>query len=120
MDKISGFVAYPSEPVLIGQTINGSIQNLTLADQLNIKSWEEMDIPGRFIHTEVMSAISASDFLIGDISILNFNVVFEIGYAIGVGKRVITIRNRAISEDKILIKGIGIFDGLGHKSYSDS
>lgn len=50
---------------------------------------------------------------------MNFNVTFEIGYAIGLGKRVYLFRNSNFRRDSDLIDRIGIFDTLGFASYSD-
>ncbi|MBX5183453.1 hypothetical protein HJB88_12500 [Rhizobium sp. NZLR5] len=51
---------------------------------------------------------------------MNFNVTFEIGYAIGQGKRVHLTRNSNIKRDATTIDKIGIFDTLGFESYSDA
>lgn len=69
---------------------------------------------------EVLSAISSADVLAADISVLNFNVTYEIGYAIGRQKRICLVRNKSISELAPLIREVGIFDTLGYKEYSNS
>ena len=55
-----------------------------------------------------------------DISVLNFNVTYEIGYAIGKGKRVLLTKNRSIQEGSPTIREVGIFDTLGYKEYQNS
>jgi hypothetical protein len=50
---------------------------------------------------------------------LNFNVTFEIAYAIGLGKRVHLVRNANFRRDTELQDKIGIFDTLGFKTYAD-
>lgn len=78
---ISGLVAYPSEPREIGQTILRSLERLhNEAKFKQLHSWEETDIPGRFIATEVLKLIENGTIFIADITRLNFNVVFEIAY----------------------------------------
>ncbi|MGD0275141.1 MAG: hypothetical protein ABSB79_03630, partial [Syntrophales bacterium] len=85
---ISGLIAYPSSPEEIGQTILRFLERIKQNDHLNrLTSWEESDIPGRFIASEVLTSIENGSIFIADITRLNFNVVFEIGYAIGCKKR---------------------------------
>ena len=49
-----------------------------------------------------------------------FNVSYEIGYAIGIKKRVLLIRNSTITSDDNVVLKVGIFDTLGHERYSNS
>ena len=118
---ISGLFAYPREPEEIGRTIFKSLQTFEIDDRLRgLSSWEEIDIPGRFIATEVLSKIESGSLFVADITRPNFNVFFEIGYAIGCKKRTILVRNEGIILDSELIRDIGIFDTLGYAKYRDS
>lgn len=119
--SLSGLIGYPSKPKEIGQTICGSLEKLHHdARYRQLCSWEENDVPGRFISTEVLKTIDNGKVFVADITWLNFNVVFEVGYAIGRRKRVILIRNDAIRPDADLIRAVGIFDTLGYDTYTDS
>ena len=83
-------------------------------------SWEEMDVSGRFIATEILNNIGTNDFLVADISRLNFNVVYEIGFAIGKGKPILLVKHKAVTEGHPSIQDVGIFDTLGYKEYTTS
>ena len=85
-----GFVAYSSAPEAVGETVEAAL-NTYAARQAKgcFASWRENDIAGRFVVDPVLENIAASQCLIADISIPNFNVTFEFGYAIGCGKRAI-------------------------------
>jgi nucleoside 2-deoxyribosyltransferase len=121
MSLISGLVAYPSEPRDIGQTISKSLEKLhSEAKFKQLRSWEETDIPGRFIATEVLKLIENGSIFIADVTRLNFNVVFEIGYAIGSKKRTFLLRNEIIQPELDVIRQVGIFDTLGYATYNDS
>jgi hypothetical protein len=55
---ISGLIAYPSQPEEIGQTILASLHKLREDGKFRqLDSWEENDVPGRFISTEVLKQI---------------------------------------------------------------
>ena len=98
--EISGLIAYPSKPEEIGQTILRCLERINKLENFNdLNSWEENDIPGRFIDTEVLTKIESGSIFIADITRLNFNVVFEIGYAIGRKKRAFIIRNENIKPE---------------------
>lgn len=118
---ISGLVAYPTEPQDIGQTIRRGLEKLQQQIRFrDLSSWEENDIPGKFIVTEVLNLIENGSIFVADITRLNFNVIFEIGYAIGCKKRAFLVRNEAITPDDVIIRQVGIFDTLGYVTYRDS
>jgi hypothetical protein len=121
MPSLTGFVAYPSAPTAIGTTIRSALELVHSEPQCpEFQTWEENDVAGRFIVEPVLTAIDDKDIFVADITRLNFNVVFEIGYAIGRRKRVHLIRNSAIIDSGDLIREIGLFDTLGYQNYSQS
>ncbi|MGS0824380.1 P-loop ATPase, Sll1717 family [Shewanella sp. 0m-8] len=118
--EILGFYAYASSPAAIGQTIEQAVTAANIDASINIETWKALDIPGHFISEKVLEGIDASDFLVADISVLNFNVTYEIAYAIGRGKRVLLTKNKSIRENHPSIRDVGIFDTLGYKDYQNS
>jgi hypothetical protein len=119
-ELMKGFFAYPAQPALIGGTIEGAVKQFNhIQTHVRIDSWRALDIPGRFIAHEVMSSIDAADFLAADITRLNFNVTFEIGYCIGRKKRLVLTRNRAIVDKDADIRQFGIYDIIGHSEYEN-
>lgn len=121
MNHSSGFVAYPSWPPEIGQAVSAAITRLRSENRnIDLRTWEENDVAGRFIYEPILEEIDNGQLLVADITRLNFNVVFEIGYAIGRHKRAYLVRNSAITGSEDLIGQVGIFDTLGYKNYSSS
>ncbi len=121
MNSYRGFVAYSSWPAQIGQTISAAINHLRVDNRnLDLSTWEENDIAGRFISEPILEQIDDGHVLVADITRLNFNVVFEVGYAIGREKRAYLVRNSAITGSDDLIEQVGIFDTLGYERYSSS
>ena len=118
---LNGFFAYPASLTLVTDAANAACyQSRTRGGSVTVTSWEEMDISGRFISNEILNNIESSDFFLADISRLNFNVVYEIGYAIGKKKRVLLVRHKAVSTNSPTIQDVGIFDTIGYKEYSTS
>lgn len=113
------FFAYPAALNLVVDAIRHAVaQARTRASFLSVDTWEELDIPGRFIANEVLQKIEECDVLIADISRLNFNVAYEVGYGIGKGKRILLVKHRAVQESSPTIQEVGIFDTLGYKEYA--
>ncbi len=118
---MKGFFAYPAEPESTSETIEGAVKQFNhIQTSDHVQSWRALDIPGRFIPHEVMSAIDRCDFLIADITRLNFNVTFEIGYSIGRRKRLVLTRNRALIDKDATLRQLGIYDIIGHREYENS
>jgi hypothetical protein len=56
---------------------------------------------------------------VADVSALNFNVAYEVGYAIGIGRRIVLTRNRSIASDETEFRRVGVFDTLGYLTYEN-
>ncbi|NIO29511.1 MAG: hypothetical protein GTO29_13270 [Candidatus Latescibacteria bacterium] len=121
MQELTGFVAYPSQPSAIGQVIRSMIELLqTRYGERGFVTWEENDIAGRCLVDPILERIEENAVFVADITRLNFNVIYEIGYAIGRRKRVFLVRNTSLKSDAHLIKDVGIFDTLGYEPYENS
>jgi hypothetical protein len=118
---LDGFFIYASQPKIVSQTIAEAVkylQNHTV--QRNYKSWESLNIGGAIIFCEICKAIHSAKTVVGDITTLNFNVLFELGYALGLGKAVVPVRDSSYERDKKLFEELGIFDTLGYQDFRNS
>lgn len=122
MDSTKIFVAYASQLPEVGQTIRQAEADLhRYHANADVKLWEQLDIPGRFIAEAVLQSIEESDALVADITTLNFNVTYEIGFAIGRGKKLsLVIYAPLYSAANDAREQIGIFDTLSYKTYQNS
>lgn len=117
---LSAFFAYPSrEREVVSAIASAKAVLATSRREVHLTLWEENDISGRLLTDPIFENIAAADVLIADITFINFNVTFEIGYAIGLNKRVFLTRNTNFKRQNNLIDSIGIFDTLGYENYSD-
>ncbi|EJK81431.1 P-loop ATPase, Sll1717 family [Rhizobium sp. AP16] len=115
------FFAYPSSEPEVTKTIQEAQKVLSsVKPSLSLHLWQQNEICGIPLTDPIFEHIRECDFLVADITSLNFNVTFEIGYAIGQGKRAYLTRNTNFKRDASTIDKIGIFDTLGFESYSDS
>lgn len=121
MTRLRGFIAYPSNPPLIGATIESALA--TLADRFGMRdfhSWRETDVAGQFIANQILDQIEEHDCFIADITELNFNVTYEIGFAIAKNKPLLLIRHSPVSPSPPDLSELGLFDTLGYKHYQNS
>ena len=113
------FVAYSSSDGasrVIGDAVyvaNGK------SDRVRYETWVYNDIPGNPLISPILDRIEESAFIIADITTLNLNVVYEIGFAIGSRRRAYLIRHESATGDKVVAREAGIFDTLGYHEYSD-
>jgi len=92
MSESNAFIAYSSEPKLITTTIEEAEKIINSNNKVpTLKTWRQMDIAGKNITSTIFSELKNKECLIADISVLNFNVLYEIGYAIGKKIKVIPI-----------------------------
>ena len=121
MSHRTGFFAYPSIPTFLGDCIRAGISEFwTSSGNHGLSGWEETDVAGYFIRTRIIQGIEESDYFLADVTYLNFNVTYEIGYAIGLGKPILLTRNVSIAEATPTAKEVGIFDTLGSEGYENS
>lgn len=118
---MKSFFAYPSNPPELSAVARTALQ--IIANEFKkdgYTGWEQNDIAGRFLIDPIMEKIDDCSLVAADITFLNFNVVYEIGYAIGKKRRVILTRNTALTGDDALIKEVGLFDTLGYETYQQA
>src|SRR6266849_2625771 len=107
MELKNVFYAYPANPGEVGTVIDAAAKVPSQQTGVRIETWRQLDIPGRFVADGVLERIDHSDFIAADVTRLNFNVAFEVGYAIGKSKRVIITLNEALQPAKKEITSIG-------------
>ena len=114
------FVAFSSTPMQLYDCLMRTIEIANnMQSQLTFHGWPENDIAGRPLTDPILSGIKEASLVVADVTVLNFNVTYEIGFAIGINKRAYLIRNEEFNDDGECISKVGIFDTLGYTSYVD-
>lgn len=114
----TGFFAFPSKPSDRENIIEKSIELINSQESTNnfrITSWTNIRKTSSRIISNILECIEKSDVLIADISGLNPNVLFEVGYAFGAGKKLLlfiqgfsTLERHKDMSDIELINGLNI------------
>ncbi len=121
MSGTAAFFAYPSSPAEIGTTIISAVEK---RDRKNpptiITVWPKISNVGLRLDDQIRDRITSAACLIADITVPNFNVFYEIGFAIGRGRPIVPTLNETLRDAKKELIQLGLFDIIGYLSYSNS
>jgi hypothetical protein len=116
-----GLFLYPSTPTIIANTIEAAVQELgRVAGHKRWTSWKHLGITGQIIFCEICKALRFTELVIADVTTLNFNLLFEIGYALGLGLPVVPIRDTSYIRDQKIFDELGLLDTIGYLDFQNS
>lgn len=111
------FVTSPSRPPELLAGVSEAINKASSRGELQFHLWTKNDIAGRDLVQPIQENIGSAALFVADVTYLNLNVTYEVGYAIGQSKRVLLTRYRQMKGDLDLANDIGIYDTLGRHEY---
>jgi Cdc6-like AAA superfamily ATPase len=114
------FFAYPSEPAQLSEIVELAIDEINKGELVKMMSWKKTKISGKFVIDELCKSIDENVFFACDITCLNPNVLFELGYAIAKNKRIWVTRDKSYDATKTSYTKLEILTTLGHASYTNS
>jgi hypothetical protein len=79
-----------------------------------------MSIHGQLIFCQVCKAQRFTKVAVVDVTTMNFNLMFELGYALGLGIPVIPIRDTTCTLDSKEFESLGLIDTLGYLDFQNS
>jgi hypothetical protein len=116
-----GLLLYPSEPELFASSIETCIPKLKAMTQgTQWLSWKDLGVSGQIIFCKICKAMRFTNLVVADVTTLNFNLLFEIGFALGLGQLVLPIRDASYTQDSKLFDELGILDTLGYIDFQNS
>lgn len=114
-----GLFLFASEPKGIASTITQAANALNERTDGRWQTWKDMNIAGRLIFCEICKSIRGAGTVYADVTTLNFNLLFEIGFAIGLGVAVRPIRDTTYQIDAKLFRELGVLDTLGYIDFTN-
>ena len=84
----NAFFAFPSKPEDLQETVIEAVKVLNKKNYIKIIPWTDINQTGRIIITQILKKIDNCDLFLCDLSDLNPNVCFELGYAIAKEKEI--------------------------------
>ncbi|WP_343630688.1 hypothetical protein, partial [Roseateles sp.] len=115
------FVAYASKDERLAAMIASGVAkaNRKVGKTIQYSPWPFNDIAGNPLISPILEGIEGSKYVVADITYLNLNVVYEVGYSIGKSRRCFLVRHSPTEGDKRIAREAGIFDTLGYDTYRD-
>jgi hypothetical protein len=119
MPKVA-FYAFPSEPHSIGETISEAAPRARTDHDLIVPPWSELSVVGLKVDSLIREKIRAADLLFADVTYPNFNVYYELGYAVGCQKPFVLSVHYPVASWRANINLTGLFDTCGWLPYQNS
>ena len=117
----TAFFAYGSENPTCGEFIETAIKEINNSGHpVNIKSWKAFSIAGNFLISSILREIENSDLFCCDITNLNENVLFELGFAIAKNKPIWIIQDVTIVESFQRYKEFILLNNVTYINYTSS
>jgi hypothetical protein len=112
---------YPSRQTQIAATIEAAVRLLReRAPDKVWRTWTEFDNAGQIIFCRICKNVRFSDCIVADVTTLNFNLLFEIGFALGLELPVIPIRDTTIQTNREEFQELGLLDTIGYLDFQNA
>ena len=115
----TGFYAYPSESDHLTETIENAIKSINNRRDIRIRSWRAIRIGGKIVINEILNRIRSADLFLCDLTGLNSNVLFELGFAIGLRKRVWLTLDTTKAKSRDQVKSLDILNNFGYRAHTN-
>ncbi|MBK9745834.1 MAG: hypothetical protein IPO91_03555 [Chloroflexi bacterium] len=120
MQSRIAFYAYSSHNIATSFTVQNAIEAINSSTrEITVIDWATMDNSGKFIIPEICNQIDDADLFLCDLTDLNQNVLFELGYAVATRKRVWVTRQENKQWRDLFYLELGLLDTLGYVPYSN-
>lgn len=114
------FFGYPSRPEMSRESLANAAAAIQQSGVITAVTWEELDISGRLIIGRITEAIDRATATVFDVTFLNENVMFEVGYAIGADRRVWLVRQTSHVAAERAFSDFGVLRNVGYEAYENS
>ncbi|MCX6831779.1 MAG: hypothetical protein NT028_06520 [candidate division Zixibacteria bacterium] len=118
--KYKIFFAYSSNPPTLADAIRNTVPELNKSQQFQATTWEESRIGGKLIIGEICKGISDCHIFVADLTGLNANVMFELGYAIGADKRIFLVCDTTFVNFRQQFERLKLLTTVGYRNCSNS
>ena len=116
----NAFFAYPSRRPLLNESIREAVRKINVQGQIKIQTWEDYGNAGTLITNTICNTINEADLFFADVTGLNANVMFELGYAIARNKRIWLIFNKTLKDEEKMFNELKILSTIEYVDFSNS
>src|SRR5271155_1400437 len=116
----TAFFSYPSEPPSIGELVRTAITELNRTGHVLAKGWEDCRVGGKVVIHEICDEIEEADIFCADLTGMNANVMFELGYAIAMNRRIWLGLDVTRVDSKAHFEQLRVLTTVGYTKYCNS
>ena len=116
---VLGFFAYPSKAD-VAEVVRNGVSKINETGLVLLKTWESCKIGGKIVISEICDEIDRANVFCADLTGLNHNVMFELGFAIARNKRIWLAIDPSVIETRADWAKLKILTVIGHSEYSNS
>ncbi len=116
------FFAYPSRPKVDAEAIQGAIKLVSDDERLEVIpiDWKELPIEGNIVFCEICEAINKSSCVVLNTTDINFNIMFEYGFAIGTGRAIWPLVQEGVAKKARVYSTIEALTTVGYSGFTNS
>jgi hypothetical protein len=114
------FFAYPSEPPSVGEVIRTAAKEINRGGRVVVKGWEECKVGGKIVIQEICREIELADIFCADLTGMNANVMFELGFAIAKNRRIWLVLDTTFLDSKTHFDQLRVLTTVGYSRYCNS
>jgi hypothetical protein len=118
--KPQGFFGYSSTPPSSGDAIEKAVREINDAGEVHLLTWKSIVRGGSLVIDDILSCIEASDFTCFDLTGMNDNVLFEIGFAIARKKHIWLIFDVSSEESHRKWEQLGLLQEITYVRYANN
>ncbi len=112
---------YPANPELMAYTIEKAAKILNQSNGNKCwRTWREFQSTGQIVFCTICKNMRFSSAIIADVTTLNFNLMFEIGFALGLETPLLLIRDTTFMLDRREFRELGILEGIGYLDFQNA
>ena len=114
------FFGYPSHPGILRDTIAEASRLIGETDLTEVETWETLKIGGQIIISKICEAIDKASLSCFDLTKLNQNVMFEVGYAIGANRPIWLTRDTTDIHSSQIWRQVRLLTPVGYIGYENA
>ena len=114
------FFGYPAQPAILRDTVAAASRLIGETGLIEVETWETLKIGGQIIISRICEAIDRASLSCFDLTRLNQNVMFEVGYAIGANRPIWLTRDSTDTKSLQIWKQVRLLTPVGYISYQNA
>jgi hypothetical protein len=116
----TGFVAYASGSPALDETVAAAVEQINASGVVEIMTWRQLKIGGQLLLDEICDSVSKADIFIADVSALNPNVLFELGFAVARRKRIWLLLDPSQANARTDFNRFQLLSTIGFREFTNS